>query len=192
MRFWLLLGPLLVGAVLAVSMGSPSEAAARDYNCEDFSTQAEAEEYLLPGDPYNLDADGDGIACEDNPCPCSTSPGGSGGSNGGGGSQHETEPPPPPPPYHLSRAAAERAARKVTRIYVRGAANVTAGHVQACRRRAERRIDCLAVASGRTTAAVTACRLRIAVRGKDRRPKARLQSANCHSRPIRSNRRPTQ
>src|ERR1700733_6644675 len=69
----------------------------RDYDCEDFANQAEAEEYLLPGDPYNLDADNDGIACEDLPCPCSYSPGGGGGGGGGGGSEKVNLPPPPPP-----------------------------------------------------------------------------------------------
>jgi hypothetical protein len=52
----------------------PSPAHAIDYDCSDFSTQAQAEEYLLPGDPYRLDADHDGIACEDLPCPCSSTP----------------------------------------------------------------------------------------------------------------------
>jgi len=53
-----------------------------DYDCADFANQAEAQEYLLPGDPYNLDGDNDGVACEDLPCPCSTG----------------SPPPPPPPP----------------------------------------------------------------------------------------------
>lgn len=44
-----------------------------DYDCADFSTQANAQQYLLPGDPYNLDGDGDGVACETLPCPCSSS-----------------------------------------------------------------------------------------------------------------------
>ena len=35
-----------------------------DYDCADFSNQPQAQKYLLPGDPYNLDGDGDGIACE--------------------------------------------------------------------------------------------------------------------------------
>jgi excalibur calcium-binding domain-containing protein len=35
------------------------------YNCDDFSTQAEAQQFLLPGDPYILDADNDGVACEE-------------------------------------------------------------------------------------------------------------------------------
>lgn len=38
----------------------------RDYNCSDFRTQAEAQMVLAstPGDPYKLDRDRDGIACE--------------------------------------------------------------------------------------------------------------------------------
>lgn len=38
-----------------------------NYNCSDFSSQAEAQGYLLPGDPYGLDRDNDGIACESLP-----------------------------------------------------------------------------------------------------------------------------
>jgi hypothetical protein len=37
---------------------------ARDYDCEDFETQEEAQFYLAPGDPYGLDEDGNGLACE--------------------------------------------------------------------------------------------------------------------------------
>lgn len=53
----------------------PPKAHALDYNCSDFANQAEAQEHLLPGDPYGLDGDNDGVACESLPCPCSsTSP----------------------------------------------------------------------------------------------------------------------
>jgi micrococcal nuclease len=40
-----------------------------DYNCSDFSTQAEAQRILdaYPGDPYKLDRDHDGVACESLP-----------------------------------------------------------------------------------------------------------------------------
>src|SRR5207237_1022297 len=85
---------LLLGAVPGSASAEPV-ATASDYDCADFANQAEAEEYLLPGDPYNLDADGDGIACEDLPCPCSYSPGGEGGGS--------THPEPPPPPKPCSR-----------------------------------------------------------------------------------------
>jgi len=37
---------------------------AGDYDCEDFETQEEAQLYLAPGDPYQLDEDGNGVACE--------------------------------------------------------------------------------------------------------------------------------
>ena len=38
-----------------------------DYSCADFGTQEEAQSYLTPGDPYALDPDGDGLACEELP-----------------------------------------------------------------------------------------------------------------------------
>jgi Excalibur calcium-binding domain len=42
---------------------------AGDVNCSDFSTQAEAQAFFESaglGDPYDLDRDGDGMACEAN------------------------------------------------------------------------------------------------------------------------------
>ena len=41
-----------------------SAAPAQDYDCEDFEIQEEAQLYLAPGDPYRLDEDGNGVACE--------------------------------------------------------------------------------------------------------------------------------
>ena len=35
------------------------------YDCPDFTTPAEAQAQLLPGDPYGLDADNDGEACDE-------------------------------------------------------------------------------------------------------------------------------
>jgi hypothetical protein len=51
-----------------------------DLNCADFATQQEAQAELErdPSDPNNLDANGDGVACE-------TYPYGTGGGAGGGG-----------------------------------------------------------------------------------------------------------
>lgn len=42
------------------------------YNCSDFGSQSAAQYYLYlyPGDPSNLDGEGDGAACESNKCPC--------------------------------------------------------------------------------------------------------------------------
>jgi hypothetical protein len=56
----------------AAAAQTPEAAQALDYDCSDFGTQAEAQGYLLPGDPYNLDGDNDGVACETLPCPCSS------------------------------------------------------------------------------------------------------------------------
>jgi hypothetical protein len=54
----------------------PSPAAARDKDCADFPTQRAAQNFFLRHggpryDPDRLDGDDDGVACEDNPCPCS-------------------------------------------------------------------------------------------------------------------------
>lgn len=46
---------------------SPPAPAGKDYNCSDFGTQAQAQKYLLPGDPYRLDANHDGTACDSLP-----------------------------------------------------------------------------------------------------------------------------
>jgi len=65
------LAPLAIAIFFGLGIATPQSALAVDYDCADFSNQAEAQSYLLPGDPYNLDGDSDGVACEDLPCPCS-------------------------------------------------------------------------------------------------------------------------
>jgi micrococcal nuclease len=47
--------------------GEPPAPAGGDYDCSDFSTRSQAQRQLLPGDPYRLDSDGDGQACEELP-----------------------------------------------------------------------------------------------------------------------------
>jgi hypothetical protein len=44
-----------------------SASTASDYDCDDFESQEEAQLYLSPGDPYGLDEDGNGVACESLP-----------------------------------------------------------------------------------------------------------------------------
>jgi hypothetical protein len=68
--------PIVLLMVIAAAAQGPDAAKALDYDCADFSTQAEAQSYLLAGDPYDLDGDNDGIACESLPCPCSSGSGG--------------------------------------------------------------------------------------------------------------------
>ena len=84
---------LVLLAASSVTAGVPATAA--DLDCSDFSSQASAQNYFLSiggpsSDPDRLDADGDGIACESNPCPCnySTTP---------TTPTTPTQPPPPPP-----------------------------------------------------------------------------------------------
>ncbi len=81
-RVLLLVLGLLAGGLFTLAGTGP--AAAFDYDCSDFSTQAQAQRvYINAGgpsrDPYRLDADHDGRACDSLPCPC-------GYTSGGGGS----------------------------------------------------------------------------------------------------------
>jgi hypothetical protein len=75
---------VFVLAAIVVGLQANPSVAGADLDCSDFSNQAQAQQNLLPGDPYELDADGDGVACESLPCPCAR--GGAGGSSGGGDS----------------------------------------------------------------------------------------------------------
>ncbi len=50
--------------LVASMMLAPAALAQTDYDCADFATQEEAQQFLLAGDPYLLDADNDGMACD--------------------------------------------------------------------------------------------------------------------------------
>lgn len=56
-------------ALLLLFGPAPAAMAQEDLNCDDFDTQEEAQAILDedPSDPHGLDADDDGIACEDLP-----------------------------------------------------------------------------------------------------------------------------
>jgi hypothetical protein len=170
---------LLSCAVLLIALGltagPASSASAADLDCADFSSQAEAQENLLPGDPYGLDGDSDGIACEDNPCPCSSATG------GGGGSQPSVPAPPPPPPYRLGKGAAKAEAKRIARRFVRRSAQVDSLAFGGCQRLATRRIDCRLTARGSTPLQRTTCKLRVSVRAMNRHPVGRLASPRCRT-----------
>ena len=75
--------------------GAGTAAAAVDYDCSDFSTQAQAQQvYVDAGgprsDPYRLDADDDGRACDSLPCPCGTAGGSTSGTTGTSGGKATT------------------------------------------------------------------------------------------------------
>lgn len=148
-------------------------APARDYDCADFMNQAEAEEHLLPGDPYNLDGDNDGIACEDLPCPCSSTP--------PEGEEEPPETPKPPPPYHLKMSTAKHLALQVASKFARRNPNVSTTELGRCHRRDERRIGCSATAHGEIRTSRTTCNLWIGVRAIDRNPQATLTTNQCHT-----------
>lgn len=54
-------------ATRTIDTGGGGGTAIGDKDCSDFDTQAEAQRYLDPGDPHDLDADDDGVACESLP-----------------------------------------------------------------------------------------------------------------------------
>ncbi|HET9197705.1 MAG TPA: excalibur calcium-binding domain-containing protein [Solirubrobacterales bacterium] len=143
-----------VGSALAV-----------DYDCADFATQEEAQEYLLPGDPYGLDGDDDGVACEDLP---------SGGGGGGGGGP--TEPAPPPEPPALSKAVARGAAWAKARSFDSRHPQVSGLAFSGCSRRSKYRIVCEFHADGSSPDLETECELRVTVRGEGDDASARLRS----------------
>jgi hypothetical protein len=69
------------------AFGEPKPAKAQTadlYDCSDFETQEEAQAQLLPGDPYGLDGDNDGQACDTLPSSGTTSGGPPIGGGGGG------------------------------------------------------------------------------------------------------------
>jgi hypothetical protein len=159
---------LIFGVAAAASLLSAGTALAVDYDCADFATQEEAQEYLEPGDPHNLDGDGDGIACEDLP---------SGGGGGGGGSGGSIEPLPPPEPPKLKKTAAKRVARAKAVRFDRLHAQVKGVLFSGCARRSRHRIDCRFLADGRTPNAETACVLTVIVRGEGGLASAKPRSA---------------
>jgi hypothetical protein len=67
---------LLALAVVTLGLATVTQAPASafsDRDCGDFPSQAAAQNFYLQagaGDPHRLDDDGDGVACESNPCPC--------------------------------------------------------------------------------------------------------------------------
>lgn len=71
MRIRRLVAVVVVAA--AAMLSYVGVASAQDRDCSDFSTQAEAQDALRPGDPERLDDDNDGKACETLPAGSSSS-----------------------------------------------------------------------------------------------------------------------
>jgi hypothetical protein len=173
---------VLSAALTACFVGAPGAAAAqhRDYDCADFATQAEAEEYLLPGDPYNLDGDNDGVACEDNPCPCSYTAGGGGGGGGGGNTTVEAAPAPPPKPPKLNKAVARSAALAKARLYNHRNRLISLVSFQGCHRTSRQKVHCTFHGRGLTKTLRSSCEIRVVVSGEGGNADAKLR-ATCRS-----------
>ncbi len=65
----------LVALMVTCLLLVPAAASAADKDCADFKSQRAAQFFFLKHggprhDPDRLDGDNDGVACEDNPCPC--------------------------------------------------------------------------------------------------------------------------
>jgi hypothetical protein len=159
---------LTSGAVAALTL-MPTSALA-DYDCADFATQEEAQEYLLPGDPYRLDGDSDGAACEDLP-------------HGGTGSS-KPEPPAPPPPPKLDKDVARAAATSTARAFVDGSPRLDSLSFHGCRREGRRRVDCRFLARGRTRDERVTCRFEVAVEGTNESPTTDRGRARCRTEQI--------
>jgi hypothetical protein len=160
---WVVLAFVTVIAVGFAAKTPQASAHRRDYDCADFANQAEAEEYLLTADPYNLDADGDGIACEDLPCPCSYSP----GAGGGGGNTTTTPTPAPPPkPPKLNKAVARSAAMAKSHRYNLRNRLISRVSFQGCRRSSRYKIRCSFYGLGRSQTTSTTCNITVIVKGE--------------------------
>jgi len=159
---------LLVLAALFALAIFPSAATAVDYDCSDFATQEEAQEYLLPGDPYGLDGDNDGIACEDLP---------SGGGGGGGGS---SEPAPPPPPQ-LDKDVARSAAQRAAKTFVSQSDRLDSASFKGCHRKARQHVNCNFLGRGQTSAERVTCRFKVSVEGANESPSTDVGHVRCRT-----------
>jgi Excalibur calcium-binding domain len=161
--------PVVLAALAGVLLMTPPppQATAVDFDCGDFRDQATAQEYLRSGDPYFLDVDGDGIACEGLPCPCA---------------KKSAEPGKSSSPRHLAKVDARRAANKLAWEVARSSEDGTTAGFGGCQRRAPHRIDCLAITRRKKGTTRTVCNLRIVVRATTGNPHAGLLSSKCHTR----------
>lgn len=161
----------LSAATLAILLLAPAGASALDYDCADFATQEEAQEYLTPGDPHRLDGDSDGVACEDLP---------SGGTGGGGGG--DATPPPPPPPK-LDKSVARTASRDAAAAIVRDSGRLDRTSFQGCRRKDRQHVVCRFLARGQTATRRVSCRFKVSVEGTNESYSTWVKRLGCRSEP---------
>jgi hypothetical protein len=76
-KILVLIGAAALVALLIASLPAAASAKRLDKDCDNFNNQKAAQIYFIKHggpryDPDDLDGDDDGVACEDNPCPCYT------------------------------------------------------------------------------------------------------------------------
>lgn len=153
---------------LALLLLTPAGASALDYDCADFATQEEAQEYLLPGDPYGLDGDNDGVACEDLP--------------GGSGGPTETPAPPPPPPPKLDKSVARAAAEDAVATAVRRSSRLDTASFAGCHRKGRQHVNCRFLGRGETSSRRITCRFKVSVEGTNETHSTLIKRLGCISR----------
>jgi len=150
----------------------PASASAIDYDCADFASQEEAQEYLLPGDPYGLDGDDDGVACEDLPH-------GVGGSGGG----ETSTPPPPPPPPELDKGVARAAGQDAAAAFTRRSPQLDSDSFRGCHRKALQHVNCNFLGRGETSSKRVTCRFKVSVEGTNESYAAQVGHVRCRTEP---------
>jgi hypothetical protein len=166
----LLLPALSALAVLAIV---PASASAIDYDCEDFASQEEAQEYLLPGDPYGLDGDDDGVACEDLPQ----------GNGGGGDESSAPAPPPPPPPPTLDKDVARAAAQDAAAALTRRSPRLDHDSFRGCRHKTPQHVNCNFLGQGETSNQRVTCKFRVSVEGTNESYETHVGKVRCRTEP---------
>jgi Excalibur calcium-binding domain len=74
-KFLALLGAAAAIVLIVVALPTAASARRGDKDCDNFHDQKAAQIFYINHggpryDPDDLDGDDDGVACEDNPCPC--------------------------------------------------------------------------------------------------------------------------
>lgn len=164
MRIWAGLFALCAIAV-GVLAHAPAPAMATDqWECSNFSSQEQAQEFFYPGDPNNLDPDKDGIACEGLPCPCSDA------ARSAKSGRHSD---------HFTRGA-ERISKSLIAGLTRQSPDLQSWSFNGCHRNRSN-VDCLLGAQGESISRRLACRYAITVSAGRRRATGRIIGHSCHS-----------
>lgn len=162
----------IIGVIVAVGAAFAPAAAATPEEplCAEFGSQADAQALLRPGDPKRLDPNGNGVACETNPCPCAyvdsrtDSPGSF---------------PAAAPPHPLTNRVARNISKRLGRGVVVDSVELQRSYVNECRRLSSRRIGCSLTIRGKSQKSKITCEYRVDVRARQGRYVGRIVAQRC-------------